>query len=123
QLSWNYEKMMAPGFFYTVLPFLKRWYKDEELVEMKQMQSQFFNVNAFDGNFIIGMDLAIEEKQGSKAKETIAGLKTGLMGPLAGVGDTIFGAIIPERKSTTSEIKSRYDIVCHLFNVKKKQHI
>jgi Phosphotransferase system, mannose/fructose/N-acetylgalactosamine-specific component IID len=80
---------MAPGYFYTVLPFLKRWYKDEELVEMMQMQSQFFNVNAFDGNFIIGMDLAIEEKQGSKAKETIAGLKTGLMGPLAGVGDTI----------------------------------
>ena len=23
QLSWNYEKMMAPGYFYTVLPFLK----------------------------------------------------------------------------------------------------
>lgn len=95
QLSWNYEKMMAPGYFYSVLPFLKRWYKDDELVEMMQMQSQFFNVNAFDGNFIIGMDLAIEEKQGSKAKDTIAGLKTGLMGPLAGVGDTIFGAIIP----------------------------
>ena len=27
QLSWNYEKMMTPGYFYTVLPFLKRWYK------------------------------------------------------------------------------------------------
>ena len=26
QLSWNYEKMMAPGYFYSVLPFLKRWY-------------------------------------------------------------------------------------------------
>lgn len=69
QLSWNYEKMMAPGYFYTVLPFLKRWYKDEELVEMMQMQSQFFNVNAFDGNFIIGMDLAIEEKQEVKLKK------------------------------------------------------
>ena len=25
QLAWNYEKMMATGYFYTVLPFLKRW--------------------------------------------------------------------------------------------------
>lgn len=41
QLSWNYERMMAPGYFYAVLPFLKRWYKDDELVEMMQMQTQF----------------------------------------------------------------------------------
>ena len=34
QLSWNYERMMAPGYFYAVLPFLKRWYKDDELVEI-----------------------------------------------------------------------------------------
>ena len=95
QLSWNYERMMAPGYFFTVLPFLRRWYQDDELVEMMQMQSQFFNVNAFVGSFIIGMDLAIEEKQGSRAKDTVAGIKTGLMGPLAGVGDMIFSAIIP----------------------------
>ena len=95
QLSWNYERMMAPGYFYAVLPFLKRWYKDDELVEMMQMQTQFFNVNAYDGNFIIGVDLALEESQGIKSKDTVAGIKTGLMGPLAGIGDTIFSAIIP----------------------------
>lgn len=82
--------------FLFCFAFLKRWYKDDELVEMMQMQSQFFNVNAFDGNFIIGMDLAIEEKQGSKAKDTIAGLKTGLMGPLAGVGDTILAQLFQQ---------------------------
>lgn len=87
--------MMAPGYFYTVLPFLKKFYKNDELVDMMKMHSQFFNTNAFTGPFIIGMDLAIEEHQGYKAKETIAGIKTGLMGPLAGVGDTIFGVIIP----------------------------
>ena len=59
-----------------------------------KMQDQFFNTNAFVGGFIIGMDLAIEEKKGSAAKNTVAGIKTGLMGPLAGVGDTIFGVII-----------------------------
>lgn len=88
QLSWNYERMMAPGYFYAVLPFLKRWYKDDELVEMMQMQTQFFNVNAYVGNFITGVDLALEESQGIKSKDTVAGIKTGLMGPLAGIGDT-----------------------------------
>lgn len=95
QLSWNYEKMMAPGYFYTVLPFLQRFYHDDELVEMMRMHDQFFNTNAFTGPFIIGMDLAIENHQGYAAKDTVAGLKTGLMGPLASVGDTIFGVIIP----------------------------
>ncbi|KRL63538.1 phosphoenolpyruvate-dependent sugar phosphotransferase system EIID [Lactobacillus psittaci DSM 15354] len=95
QLSWNYERMMAPGYLYTVLPFLKRFYQNDELVDMMKMHSQFFNTNAFTGPFIIGMDLAIEAHQGSKAKDTVAGIKTGLMGPLAGVGDTIFGVIIP----------------------------
>ncbi|MDN6028588.1 MAG: PTS system mannose/fructose/sorbose family transporter subunit IID [Lactobacillus sp.] len=96
QLSWNYEKMMAPGYFYTVLPFLRRFYpQDDELVEMMQMHNQFFNTNAFTGPFIIGMDLAIENRKGYAAKDTVAGIKTGLMGPLASVGDTIFGVIIP----------------------------
>lgn len=71
--------MMAPGYFYAVLPFLKRWYKDDELVEMMQMQTQFFNVNAYDGNFIIGVDLALEESQDIKSKDTVAGIKTDLL--------------------------------------------
>lgn len=62
---------------------------------MMKMHNQFFNTNAYVGGFIIGMDMAIEEKEGIKAKDTIAGLKTGLMGPFAGVGDTIFGVILP----------------------------
>lgn len=96
QICWNYERMMSTGYFYTVLPFLKRFYKkDDERVEMMEMQNQFFNTNAYVGGFIVGMDLALEQKEGHKAKDTIAGIKTGLMGPLAGVGDTIFGVILP----------------------------
>ncbi|KRK51058.1 hypothetical protein FC97_GL000748 [Companilactobacillus kimchii DSM 13961 = JCM 10707] len=79
-----------------MLPTLKKLYsKDNDRVEMMKMHNQFFNTNAYVGGFIIGMDMAIEEKEGIKAKDTIAGLKTGLMGPFAGVGDTIFGVILP----------------------------
>lgn len=96
QICWNYERMMSTGMFYTTLPFVKRFYKnDKERIEMMQMENQFFNTNAYVGGYIVGMDLAIQEKEGSKAKDTVAGIKTGLMGPLAGIGDTIFGVIIP----------------------------
>lgn len=39
--------------------------------------------------------LTLEEKSGIKAKNAVIGLKTGLMGPFAGVGDTIIGVILP----------------------------
>lgn len=96
QICWNYERMMSTGYFYTVLPFLKRFYGDkDERVQMMEMENQFFNTNAYIGGFIVGMDLALQEKEGYKAKDTIAGIKTGLMGPFAGVGDTIVGVILP----------------------------
>ncbi|MDO1604939.1 PTS system mannose/fructose/sorbose family transporter subunit IID [Lactobacillus sp. YT155] len=95
QICWNYERMMSTGFLYAVLPTLQKLYKDQELVDMMNVHNQFFNTNPFVGPLIVGMDIAIEEKEGSKAKETVAGLKTGLMGPFAGIGDTLFGVILP----------------------------
>lgn len=96
QICWNYERMMSTGYLYTILPTLKKLYPDDkDLIEMMKMHNQFFNTNAYVGGFIVGMDMAIEEKEGTKAKDTVAGLKTGLMGPFAGVGDTIVGVILP----------------------------
>lgn len=94
QACWNYEKMMATGYLWAMIPFLKRRYKKpEELKEMLRIHNQFFNTAPYTGRFILGIDLAIEEKEGFKARETVAGLKAGLMGPFAGVGDTIFGVL------------------------------
>ncbi|MCZ2766013.1 PTS system mannose/fructose/sorbose family transporter subunit IID [Lacticaseibacillus paracasei] len=96
QICWNYERMMSTGYLFTMLPTLKKLYKnDQDLIEMMKMHNQFFNTNAYVGGFIVGMDMAIEEKQGRKAEDTVAGLKAGLMGPFAGVGDTIVGVILP----------------------------
>ncbi|WP_462410441.1 PTS system mannose/fructose/sorbose family transporter subunit IID [Neobacillus sp. Marseille-QA0830] len=96
QICWNYERMMSTGYLYTILPTLKKLYKkDEDLKEMMSMHNQFFNTNPMVGGLILGMDMAIEEREGKESKEVVTGLKTGLMGPFAGVGDTIFGVIIP----------------------------
>lgn len=96
QICWNYERMMSTGYLYTMLPTIQKLYpKKDDRIAMMKLHNQFFNTNAYIGGFIIGMDMAIEEKEGRKAEEAIAGLKAGLMGSFAGVGDTIVGVILP----------------------------
>lgn len=96
QICWNYERMMSTGYLYTMLPTIQKLYPDkEDRVAMMKLHNQFFNTNAYIGGFIVGMDIAIEEKEGRKAEEAVAGLKAGLMGSFAGVGDTIVGVILP----------------------------
>lgn len=95
QLNWNYERMMSSGYLYGILPALKKFYgdNDEEFKDMMNTHNQFFNTNAIFGNLIMGIDIAIEEKDGYQSKETIVALKTALMGSLAGVGDSLFHVI------------------------------
>ncbi|EGJ23457.1 PTS system, mannose/fructose/sorbose family [Listeria monocytogenes str. Scott A] len=88
--------MMSTGYLYSILPTLRKLYKtDDDLKDMMNMHNQFFNTNPMVGGLILGMDMAIEEREKKASKEVVTGLKTGLMGPFAGVGDTIFGVILP----------------------------
>ncbi|GAB2025027.1 PTS system mannose/fructose/sorbose family transporter subunit IID [Lactovum odontotermitis] len=95
QLNWNYERMMSSGYLYAILPVLKKLYGHDkaQLMDMAKTHNQFFNTNANFGNLILGIDVAIEETEGYKAKSTVAALKTALMGSLAGVGDSLFHVI------------------------------
>lgn len=96
QITWNYEKMMGVGYLYAILPILRKLYKkSEDLKEMMKNHVQFFNTTPHMGGFILGIDAATEESGGKTAKDAASGIKTGLMGPFAGVGDTIFGVLIP----------------------------
>lgn len=97
QFGWNYERMQGSGYLYTILPQLRKMYGDgtDELKEMMKMHSQFFNTSNFVNTLITGVGLAIEEKEGVKSKETIQGIKIGLMGPFAAIGDSIFGSLVP----------------------------
>lgn len=95
QLNWNYERMMSSGYLFAILPALKKIYhsEPEQLQDMLRTQNQFFNTHGFFMPLILGLDLAIEEADGHKAKDTVIALKTALMGTLAGVGDSIFHVI------------------------------
>ena len=97
QLGWNYERMQASGYLYMILPQLRKMYGDgtPELKEMMKVHTQFFNTSPFFHTIIAGFDLAMEEKDGVGSKDAVHGLKTGLMGPFAPLGDTIFGSLVP----------------------------
>lgn len=54
----------------------------------------FFNCEPNLTNIILGMDIAIEEEMGAEGLETVAGIKASLMGPFAGIGDTLFTSVL-----------------------------
>lgn len=98
QAGWNYERMQHSGYLWIILPQLRKIYGDntEELkLAARTHCAPFFNTSNFLNTIITGIDLAIEEEEGVESLETVASLKTGLMGPLASIGDSIFGSLLP----------------------------
>lgn len=96
ETGWNYEKMQGSGYCYSVMPALKNIYEGDEdaLQGAVKNHLQFFNTNPMTANAILGVNLAIEEELKTAGKDVVASVKTGLMGPLAGLGDSVFGVII-----------------------------
>ena len=98
QAGWNYERMQHSGYLWIILPQLRKIYGDntEGLKTAARTHcAPFFNTSNFLNTIITGIDLAIEEEEGLQSLETVASLKTGLMGPLASIGDSIFGSLLP----------------------------
>lgn len=95
QWGWNYERMQGLGYSWVMMPVLKKLYKDkpEEMKKALKTHLGYFNTSQPMSHLIIGADIGMEEQTGMADEEAIVGLKTGLMGPLAGVGDTLFLAI------------------------------
>lgn len=92
----NYESQMAGGIVYAFAPALRKIYeKDEEFGEAIENHFKFFNTNPWIANIILGAALAMEDTQGIEGKEAIQDFKTSMMGPMAGVGDTIIWVLLP----------------------------
>lgn len=94
QLGWNYERMQGLPYCYAMMPVLKKLYtKKEDLIKALKLHLQFFNTTPDMAHLILGANVGIEEEKGLTSEEAVTAIKTGLMGPFAGVGDTIFGVI------------------------------
>ena len=94
QGSWNYERMQNGGWCFAMLPAIKKLYKTkEDRTLAMQRHLEFFNTHPYLASPIIGVTLALEEERANGAPVddvAIQGVKVGMMGPLAGVGDPVF---------------------------------
>ena len=94
QGSWNYERMQNGGWAYSLIPALKKLYpnKDDASAALKR-HLEFFNTHPYIAAPILGVTLALEEERANGIQiddAAIQGVKVGMMGPLAGIGDPVF---------------------------------
>ena len=94
QGSWNYERMQNGGWAFSMIPAIKKLYKTkEERTAALKRHLEFFNTHPYIASPILGVTLALEEERANGAPVddvAIQGVKVGMMGPLAGVGDPVF---------------------------------
>ena len=94
ETSLNFERMQGIGFCNAMIPALKKLYTTkEDLSEALKRHLQFFNTELMFGNLIFGPTIALEEEKAENPDkipdELITSFKTGNMGPVAAIGDTI----------------------------------
>lgn len=96
QASWNFERMQSLGFAHAMVPVIKKLYPVQDSQERKdaiKRHLEFFNTHPFVAAPVMGVTVAMEEERANGKDiddSAINGVKVGLMGPLAGVGDPIF---------------------------------
>ncbi|SHF05538.1 PTS system, mannose-specific IID component [Atopostipes suicloacalis DSM 15692] len=94
QANWNYERMHNVGFAYTLAPIIRKLYSSkEDRRDALKRHLEFVNTHPYVHAPIVGVVLALEEEKANGAEiddMAIQGVKVGMMGPLAGVGDPIF---------------------------------
>ncbi len=96
QGSWNFERMQALGFCFSMVPVIRRLYPEnsEERKQAIKRHLEFFNTQPFVAAPVLGVTMAMEEQRANGAPiddGAINGLKVGLMGPLAGVATHLLG--------------------------------
>ena len=94
QGSWNYERMQNGGWAFSMIPAIKKLYpnKEDQVAALKR-HLEFYNTHPYVSAPVMGVTLALEEGRANGEPidaVAIQGVKVGMMGPLAGVGDPVF---------------------------------
>lgn len=98
QTNYNYERLQGLGFCHTMSIIIKKLYKTkEDISEALTRHLTFFNTESTWGSIIVGISAALEEEKAANKDmnpEIINNLKTSLMGPMAGIGDSVTQGIV-----------------------------
>ena len=119
QASFNFERIHGLGFCYDMIPAIKRLYplKEDQVAALRR-HLVFFNTTPAVCGPVIGVTAAMEEARANGAEiddGTINGIKVGLMGPLAGVGDPlVWGTLrpIPPRSAHLWHFRATFSAPC-----------
>lgn len=97
QVCFNYETMQSGGWVWAMHPAMQKLYpgQDKLLSEKYQDYFKFFNTHPWFGRLILMACLALESTKSPDATKTAVDVRTGLMGPLAGLGDSIIWVLLP----------------------------
>lgn len=97
----NWERMQNIIYTISMAPILKKLYPNKEdkpkLAKRLTSHMEFFNTQPTVGCLINGIVIAMEEEKANGKNvpdEAISGMKTSMMGPLAGIGDSVMNSLI-----------------------------
>lgn len=94
QSAFNFERMQGLGFIWGMIPLINKLYKNkEDRTEAYQRHSGYFNTHPWLAGIIFGIVASMEERRAHGEdvdQENIQAVKGALMGPLAGLGDSLF---------------------------------
>ena len=90
QSAFSYERMQAGGWAWSQVPVWKKIFGNDKKAMSEAMQDnmEFINTSPPLVPILMGLLTSLEEKRVNR--QTIRGLKNGLFGPMAGIGDAIY---------------------------------
>lgn len=94
EASFNYQNYQGSGYCYAMIPALKELYPEkQELAKALRRHFEFFNTTPQVASLIFGISCAMEEEISANpemSEASVNSVKAALMGPLAGIGDSLF---------------------------------
>lgn len=90
QAAFSYERMQAVGWAWAQVPIWKKIFGNDKkgLADAMADNMEFINTSPPLVSILMGLLTSLEEKRVDR--QTIRGLKNGLFGPMAGIGDAIY---------------------------------
>ncbi len=93
QASWNFERLQGIGFFYALLPGLKKLYRKDELGDVSRRYVGYFNTHVYLAPLVAGAVLKLEEQKAAGQADpdfSIEEFKEMVAAPYAAIGDALF---------------------------------
>lgn len=111
QASFNFERMQAAGWLWGMLPGLKKIHTNkEDLAASMSHNLEFFNTHPFLVTFVMGIVLSLEQQKADI--NTIRSVRVAAMGPLGGIGDSLFWfTLVPIVAGTTANMAIEGNII------------